>query len=710
MALIRWGSDKVDLELSSALLEKIDKLFACNAGEYVDLPQLVVVGDQSSGKSSVLEGLTGLPFPRDSGLCTRFATHITFRRSGKAKITVSIIPNKMSPQDRQERLRNWSITPLQSLDAASFRDIMEQVTTAMEIGSEAEHFRRTFSEDVLRLEVSGPTQEHFSIIDVPGIFKRTTQGITTKEDIALVDRIVHGYMSNPRSVMLIVIPCNVDIATQEILERAEDLDTEGIRTLGVLTKPELIDQGSEGAAVDLLEGRKHRLLLGWHLLRNPGQSDLNASRCRHTIEEEFFTKVAPWNGLDKGKVGVQTLRIRLQAILEDHIRREFSKVRREISERLKKAEKQLRDLGPKRQTQGEQFQYLVEFAIRFQGLVSDALHAGYGRADIFANNPAFRLATQAINRGELFAKAIATHGHAFQFQWDSGSSPSGLPRPGTSSAPGLDTRTIQDHPDIVELIHTNFSGPGPSDGDIIEWIDGLYRGSRGFELGTFDATILGVTLKEQAASWRELALGYVSDIITLVHGFIVEALKRIAPSHRVSEGIKSLLLDDLTRMYRRAIGHTEFLLDIELDGTPATCNHYFNENLQKRRNERLRADLVPKSISDCKHGTVVRLDDIAQSHPLSNTRHITLEIHDILCAYYRVARKRFVDSVRMQVADCMLVTGKKTPLTLFSATLVAGLGHDVLEDIAGEEIRTKTQRLRLDEEIGLLEKGRKIIG
>ena len=63
------------------LLEKIDLLFACNVGEYIDLPQIVVVGDQSSGKSSVLQGLTDLPFSRDSGLCTRFATQITFRRS-----------------------------------------------------------------------------------------------------------------------------------------------------------------------------------------------------------------------------------------------------------------------------------------------------------------------------------------------------------------------------------------------------------------------------------------------------------------------------------------------------------------------------------------------------------------------------------------------------------------------------------------------------
>jgi hypothetical protein len=106
----------------------------------------------------------------------------------------------------------------------------------------------------------------------------------------------------------------------------------------------------------------------------------------------------------------------------------------------------------------------------------------------------------------------------------------------------------------------------------------------------------------------------------------------------------------------------------------------------------------------------VRLDDIVQSHPLSNARHTTLEIHDITCAYYRVARKRFVDAVRMQVADSMLVTGKKTPLTLFSAALVASMGHDVLKDIAGEELKTKSERVRLEKEISLLAKGKKIIG
>jgi hypothetical protein len=132
----------------------------------------------------------------------------------------------------------------------------------------------TFSSDVLCLEISGPEQEHLSVIDVPGIFKSTTEGVTTKADIQLVRNMVNGYMDNPRSVMLTVFPASVDLATQEILELAAEADVHGDRTLGVLTKPDLVDRGAEYGVVDLVEGRARQMKLGWHIIRNPGQRDL----------------------------------------------------------------------------------------------------------------------------------------------------------------------------------------------------------------------------------------------------------------------------------------------------------------------------------------------------------------------------------------------------------------------------------------------------
>jgi hypothetical protein len=194
----------------------------------------------------------------------------------------------------------------------------------MGIGKEKETGSSTFSDDVLRLEILGPEQEHFSVLDIPGIFKRTTPGVTTKEDMAMVNEMVYNYMKNPRSVILAVIPANVDVATQEILERAQDLDPQGMRTLGVLTKPDLVDKGAEHAVMEILLGKRHQLRLGWHLLRNPGQSELVCNR--NKIEKDFFTKISPWNSLEKDKVGIESLRSRLNGINADHIRHQFLKV------------------------------------------------------------------------------------------------------------------------------------------------------------------------------------------------------------------------------------------------------------------------------------------------------------------------------------------------------------------------------------------------
>src|SRR5688572_26633641 len=99
--------------------------------------------------------------------------------------------------------------------------------------------RKVFSKDVLRLEINGPDEAHLSIIDVPGIFRRTTPGLTTAADKELVREMVEGYMQNPRTVMLAIVPANVDLATQEILEMAKEVDPNGHRTIGVLTKPDL---------------------------------------------------------------------------------------------------------------------------------------------------------------------------------------------------------------------------------------------------------------------------------------------------------------------------------------------------------------------------------------------------------------------------------------------------------------------------------------
>lgn len=88
----------------------------------------MVVGDQSSGKSSVLEGLTSLPFPRDSTLCTRFATQIVFRRAETESISVSIIPSASCDEATASRLKSFKQGIFETLSASEFGSILSKVS------------------------------------------------------------------------------------------------------------------------------------------------------------------------------------------------------------------------------------------------------------------------------------------------------------------------------------------------------------------------------------------------------------------------------------------------------------------------------------------------------------------------------------------------------------------------------------------------------
>ena len=200
----------------------------------------------------------------------------------------------------------------------------------MEIGApniEGPGGQVTFSNDVLKIDICGPEQEHLSVVDVPGIFRKKTEGQTTDQDKIMVKSMVESYMQNHRSVILTIVPANTDIATQDITETAERYDKEGVRTLGVLTKPDLVDEGGENAVLDVLNGNKHGLKLGWCVVKNPGQKALNDdSFDRYESERTFFLSEHPWSGLSPEQTGIEALRNRLVGILGDMIEREFPKV------------------------------------------------------------------------------------------------------------------------------------------------------------------------------------------------------------------------------------------------------------------------------------------------------------------------------------------------------------------------------------------------
>ncbi|KAL8693662.1 MAG: hypothetical protein Q9218_001572 [Villophora microphyllina] len=706
-----WGV-KMDVSQAShglgdpRLLETIDKLVELNIGESVALPQ-----------SSVLEGLTGLPFPRDSTLCTRFATQITFRRASTVNIKVSIIPDKNTSKDDAERLRDWKKTGLTSLDRKVFSQILEEVHEAMGIGEGSQGAKKSFSDDVLKIEVAGPDQQHLSVVDVPGIFRKITEGVTTAIDMSNVRSMVERYMQNSRSVILPVVPSNVDIATQEILEMAEKHDRDGKRTLGVLTKPDLVDEGAEQNVLDLMQGTFHKLNLGWCMVKNPGQKDLKNEDGfdRHASEKAFFKNEMPWSTLDKDRVGIESLRFRLVELLTEIVRREFSHVRSDVVRTLKAAEKKLHLLGPCRETREQQQKYLLDLATQFQALTTQALAAHYGSDDAFESKPNLTLATAVIDRNEKLSNDIRDHGHTMEFKAEVVDVPSWESVTGTAPfdiAPPVEMHATRYHwtSDELDDLLSDEQMPTASKNDIMQWLGKLYKGSRGFELGTFNASLVPIMFQKQSSKWNNLALGYTSDIVSITHNYISALLEEICGDDRTRAGLMSAMMDKLVERYKRAIDQTCFILEVEHD--PWTNNHYFADNLEKWQystQKRMKELLRGKAFHANGYGQSILLSSLDHTTSMSNLQSTVQQLHDILKSYYKVARKRFVDNVCMQAADRHLTRGKDAAVKVFSPFFVSDLTPEEMERIAGEDVLTKRKRAELTREVENLKQAKKLL-
>lgn len=122
------------------------------------------------------------------------------------------------------------------------------------------------------------------------------------------------------------------------------------------------------------------------------------------------------------------------------------------------------------------------------------------------------------------------------------------------------------------------------------------------------------------------------------------------------------------------------------------------------------SDRLDASAYDDRHGIRVITLAKANNHTqLSNREHIVQEMHDILKAYYKVARKRIVDVIIMQAVEYHLLSGPESPLSVFTPELVSTLPTEELERIAGEDDLTKAKREMLLKTIGDLEKGKKVL-
>ena len=239
--------------------ELMDKLAEDNVDKYVDLPTIAVMGDTSSGKSSLLSNISLIELPSSNEITTRCPIRLKMKCSQKIKATVKVVwkdkPNgeNIDFAPRIVEQENWSDVTTAISDAQSH--IIEKS-------------KKDVARDLVSVEIEAPHCENLTLIDLPGIVRSLgkDESESIREDI---QSLMMEYLENKRCVILAVLPSNVDYHNSQILADSLKYDNETSRTIPVLTKPDLIDKGAEEAVKDLLLGdkTKKKYKFGFHMVK-----------------------------------------------------------------------------------------------------------------------------------------------------------------------------------------------------------------------------------------------------------------------------------------------------------------------------------------------------------------------------------------------------------------------------------------------------------
>ncbi|KAF7987137.1 hypothetical protein HCN44_001792 [Aphidius gifuensis] len=277
-----------------------------------DLPQIVVIGGQSAGKSSVLENFVGKDFlPRGNGIVTR------------RPLILQLITNKYSDEEYAE----FEHTKTKKFRINEVCKEIENETDKSTVGDKG------INPKPITLKIYSPTVLNLTLVDLPGLTKVPVHG--QPADIAVqIRKMVFEYINKENALILAVTPANIDLATSDALELTKIVDPNGIRTIGVITKLDMMGEGTDARAV--LENKLYPLSRGYVGVINRNQSDIDKKKSiADAIEsEKKFFNTHPAYKFFSDRLGIHCLQRILNEQLTNHIRDTLPALRNELDAEL----------------------------------------------------------------------------------------------------------------------------------------------------------------------------------------------------------------------------------------------------------------------------------------------------------------------------------------------------------------------------------------
>ncbi|KAH7166119.1 Dynamin central region-domain-containing protein [Dactylonectria macrodidyma] len=326
------------------LVNKLQDVFATvGVNNPIDLPQIAVVGSQSSGKSSVLENIVGRDFlPRGSGIVTR--RPLVLQLINRPAQTNGVKQDEIDAgADKAANPDEWGeflhIPGQKFYDFSKIRDEISRETEA-KVGRNG-----GISPAPINLRIYSPNVLTLTLVDLPGLTK-VPVGDQPRDIERQIREMVLKYIGKSNAIVLAVTAANQDLANSDGLKLAREVDPEGQRTIGVLTKVDLMDDGTD--VIDILSNRVIPLRLGYVPVVNRGQRDIDNKKAINVAleaEKNFFENHKAYRN-KSSYCGTPYLARKLNLILMMHIKQTLPDIKARISSSLQKYGSELESLGP----------------------------------------------------------------------------------------------------------------------------------------------------------------------------------------------------------------------------------------------------------------------------------------------------------------------------------------------------------------------------
>ncbi|EPY32225.1 dynamin GTPase [Angomonas deanei] len=321
----------------------------------LNLPQIAVVGSQSCGKSSVLESIVGKDFlPRGSGIVTR------------CPLVLQLV---QLPSTNEEEWGEFLHVPKKKF--TDFDEINEEITrrTNEVAGSSS------ITDTPINLKIFSKNVLNLTLVDLPGLVMNAV-GDQPKDIDKRIKEMVTRYVAPKNTIILAISPANTDLATSQSLRLAQQLDPEGVRTLGVLTKIDLMDRGTD--CYDVLTNKTLPLRHGFIGVVCRSQHDINERKsmeAARAAEHEFFANSPVYHDIADVS-GTAYLSKKLNNLLLEHIKSVIPDLKQHVDKLMEGTKKQMDKLGMFEQDNIEPSAQLLSLIKVFSDTINHTIDGG----------------------------------------------------------------------------------------------------------------------------------------------------------------------------------------------------------------------------------------------------------------------------------------------------------------------------------------------